>query len=71
MNNKYTCLCGKKVVMACDDGGSNICEQGHVFHTCRVDSIKKYGWCMCYLDKDEDVISCENLPVTFANNTKH
>lgn len=58
------CLCGSATVMSCNDGGSRVCEKGHVFHTCRVDSIKKYGWCRCLLGKD--AVACKNLPITFA-----
>jgi len=62
INSDNKCLCGCKSVTAYFDGGSNICEKGHVYHFCEADSTKKYGWVDTCFDSN---IPCPKLPIQF------
>ena len=64
----HNCLCGAKEVNAYLDGGTRVCEKGHVYHFCQPDSTKKYGWLKrCF---GGDKVPCEKLPITFESATK-
>lgn len=65
--NDNLCLCGAKEVEAYLDGGSRICEKGHVYHFCQPDSTKKYGWIKKCFGKGGS--PCERLPVAFKDSS--
>lgn len=56
------CLCGAAEADAYLDGGTRVCTKGHVYHICRPDSIKKYGFIKKCFTRN---IPCEKLPITF------
>ena len=61
------CPCGSKEKYRYLDGGSISCEKGHIFHICRVDGIKKYGWIKCFGQQNKKNCPNSREPVFVVN----